>query len=368
MGLAVAYGRSRAERLLGLAAAFAFIAYLFTPRSGGGIESFPTYFPSNLRYVAVPVALGLALLPLAPPVSRLMSRAAAPLLPAGAMAAVLVLGGRDEHPAVQLGIVAATLAAAALFAAGVSRRLPKRPALAVSLGIALIVAVTVGAWRGERSYLADRYTDSPLSLARQLPDEARVAVVGGGGTYQLFGPSLNRTVERIGSRGSRRFLPAIGELPGMARRASSGRLPVPLSDSPARHSQQGRIYPRQRLRIHHAGARVDPWGRRGRGTFRGRERRGRALQSRQAAPRVRLSASRRPTVGGNALEWETGASGQPSTIRPWIVAAPRGQTYSGQTRTPAAAVTGGHPTRSNRRTFGPAFARAYSLARFHLGG
>ena len=202
MGLAAVNGRSRAERLLGLAAAFAVIAYFFTPRSGGGIESFPTYFPSNLRYVTVPLALGLALLPLAPPVSRLMSRTVAPLLPAAVIAAVLVLGGRDEHPALHLGIVAATVAAAALFAAGASRRLPRRPVLAVSFGIALIAAVTVGAWRGERSYLADRYNDSPLSLARQLPGDARVAVVGGGGTYHLFGPSLDRTVDRIGSRGT----------------------------------------------------------------------------------------------------------------------------------------------------------------------
>ena len=198
--LTLAAPLSRTVRLIGLVAGAGLIAYFFTPRSGGGLETFPTYFPSNLRYVTVPVAVSLALLPLSRPAERVLARPQAALLPIAALLPALILGGRDTYIGVQAVSAAAVIVAAGVIALAsrgdVRERIAAPVAVAVAVGLAGLAAY--GAWHVERSYIKGRYTEPPFSLGGQVPQGARVGAVGGGATYQFFGATLSRTVGRIG--------------------------------------------------------------------------------------------------------------------------------------------------------------------------
>jgi hypothetical protein len=198
IGLCVVAPRATAVRVMGLAAAAGLLAYFLTPRSGGGLETSPTYFPSNLRYVTVPVSVGLALLPLSRPAARLLRRPTAVLLPAGVLLAVLLLGGRDTYIAVQLVSGAAVVLAAVLAGLVGLGAMRRWPAVSAAAAVGLLVLASLGAWRVERSYIQKRYAELPFSLGNQLPGGARIGGVGGGATYQLFGPTLSRKVELIG--------------------------------------------------------------------------------------------------------------------------------------------------------------------------
>jgi hypothetical protein len=199
IALGIAVPPSRPVRLLALVAGAGLVAYLFTPRSGGGIEEIPTYFPSNLRYVTAPVAMGLALLPLSRPARRLFVRPEAAAIPIGAFLTVLLLDGVDRYATVQVVSGLAVVMAVAV-AAGATRLGPlgRRPVLVAGAAVGLLALVSLGAWRVERSYIQKRYVELPVSLGNELPGDARVGAVGGGATYQFFGPTLNRSVERIG--------------------------------------------------------------------------------------------------------------------------------------------------------------------------
>jgi hypothetical protein len=192
--------RTRIWRVLGLTAAIAFVAYFFTPRTGGGYDTVPSYFPSNLRYITPPLAIGLALLPLAPPVARRLTWGWTPLIPTAVIVATVLTAGTSKNVGAQLAAGAALLTAAAF--ATIRQRLPDVGPRTMRMAAGgLIVLAALGAWRVERSYLAHRYIYPPSSLGNTLPEAARVALVGEIGAYYLYGAHFTRHVTEIGDHG-----------------------------------------------------------------------------------------------------------------------------------------------------------------------
>jgi hypothetical protein len=152
--------------LVGLATA---LAWLVAPTSASGPEGMPRGFESGLRYLAPALVLGLALLPIGPPLrKRLASVATAP--------------GRGADPS--LG----------------------RPWAVMMVVVLAVVAVVVG-YPVERHYLANRYKDpsfttpglnAAFAWARDVSG-ARIATTSTR-QYPLFGTDLSNRVQFLGEK------------------------------------------------------------------------------------------------------------------------------------------------------------------------
>lgn len=211
-GAVVTVWRARTPvlRMLAAVAAVSAVAYVFTPLTASGNEGAPVGFVWNLRYLAPAVALGLALLPLAPALAGRRSRGL--ILAALAIAVVasddalgrLLEGGRVW--------IAAALALLTGWAAlrWLRRRDLGRPALAAILA-ALAVAALAAGWSEQRRYLDHRYRDvvgfahatGAIAWAQDVRD-SRVAVGGRRGVfyqYGLYGPDASNWVQWVGREG-----------------------------------------------------------------------------------------------------------------------------------------------------------------------
>jgi hypothetical protein len=218
--LAVVRGRG-IPRVLGAAAIVGALAYVVTPVTASGPEGIPNGFASNLRYLTAPLALGLALLPVAltlsdrRPAKAWWRWAAATVL---AILFVSVVCDSDRWPSVYLkagipiGIAAAALAALSI--AGYGGRLPRlRRWRLVTVAAGALVAVVVVAvgYRVQRFYLNERYANpaevlpnpglaTAFKWARGLHD-TRIGI-----TIQrqlpFYGTDLSNHVQFVGVHGS----------------------------------------------------------------------------------------------------------------------------------------------------------------------
>jgi hypothetical protein len=179
--------------------------WLLGPTSASGPEGAPRGFLSGLRYLVPALAVGLALLPLAPPLRSPAARWAVLVV----MATLLPFVDASSMPWYS-GYLAGALAAGALalavpLALG-SARLRALPRSALAATAALVVALAIVAGeRGQRSYLRNRYADPQFSVAgldaafrwaRDLSD-ARIATTGTR-QYPLFGTELSNRVQFVG--------------------------------------------------------------------------------------------------------------------------------------------------------------------------
>jgi hypothetical protein len=153
----------RVVALVGLASA---VAWLVAPTSASGPDGMPRGFESGLRYLAPALILGLALLPTAPRVDRVL-RSFPPD------------SERNDRSTFRI-----------------------RPAWVV--GVLLVLAIAVG-YPVQRHYLADRYKDptftapglnAAFAWSRDISD-ARIATTSTR-QYPLFGTNLSNQVQYLG--------------------------------------------------------------------------------------------------------------------------------------------------------------------------
>jgi hypothetical protein len=201
---AIRWGPTRLDRLLGVAALLAGVAYAVTPRTG-----FVFLVAINLRYLGPALALSLGLLVRVPQARRLRSPWVLIPLVAGV---VVELANRSERgagggfaqlsptphfagtAAMWIGIAVGLLVAGLVLSRRTTwvRSWMVLPALAV-VGLAV--------WPAQRTYLRTRYTTGPLAFARDLHHQ-RIAVVGYLQSYPAFGLDLTDRVTQIARHGA----------------------------------------------------------------------------------------------------------------------------------------------------------------------
>ncbi|UJA21002.1 hypothetical protein HJD18_12805 [Thermoleophilia bacterium SCSIO 60948] len=199
-------------RMLGAVALIGSLAYLITPLTAGGEEGRPIAFVWNLRYIAPPAALGLALLPCLPVLRRSPRRRTATLLVLSIMLAGTLAGLVQWQQGQRTGaVLSAAIALGLCLAWLLARRFrPARPLLAAAAGVAL-VGVLAGGLIVQRHYAERRYNDlSPqLNIAEAVRwgsalSDSSVAVAGIRGVfnqYPFYGSDLSNHVRWLGEPG-----------------------------------------------------------------------------------------------------------------------------------------------------------------------
>jgi hypothetical protein len=204
--LALVRGPSRIVRLLGVVAIVGAIAYLFTPVTASGPEGEPIGFESNLRYLTAPLALALALVPVA-----LRTRSVRlQWLGAGGLGIAFIAAAADPDrwsEGYLLGALAAGLGAGAVIVLSSlgARIRPWAPAA----GLAALAVLTIAAgYPVQRQYLEDRYAEPEevLSDSTGLPEvfkwgrdveDSRVGTITTR-QYPLYGTDLSNHVQFVG--------------------------------------------------------------------------------------------------------------------------------------------------------------------------
>ncbi len=179
-------------------------SWLVAPTSASGPDGQPLGFVSGLRYLAPSLAIGLALLPLAP---RLRGPAARWCV-LGALAVLLPFTAASGEPWYSGYLAAALLAAAILVALAVligsGRPAAHRRAALIAAAVAAALLVAGGV-RGQRTYLENRYAKPGFTVAgldaafkwANPVSGARIATTSTR-TYPLFGTDLSNRVRYVG--------------------------------------------------------------------------------------------------------------------------------------------------------------------------
>jgi hypothetical protein len=201
----------RTTRMLGVVALASLAAYLITPETAAGPAGDPSGFAFNLRYAAPGLTLALAVTPLAPWLDGARARAAT-LAVLALLLAVMLAEDRLWNSGYIAGAIVVGVAAPALLAAGVglARRPPARVVL-FGAAVAVLAAVSVAGYVGQRHYLRGRYTFQPgasslstlWAWARNVHD-ARIGLVGTFGgffSYPLLGLDDSNRVQYIAHHG-----------------------------------------------------------------------------------------------------------------------------------------------------------------------
>jgi hypothetical protein len=241
--LCLVRGAGRTVRMLGLVALASLAAYLITPESAAGPAGDPAGFAFNLRYAAPPLALSLAILPLAPILRAPRRQVAVSAVLVATLLATLIRPSLwpDRH-----GLGVAIVAAALLLGGAALLTLRVRPASRVLVLGAVAVLALAGAAAGygwQRHYLRGRYQFNPgvsylshvWAYFRGVHD-ARVGVVGTFGgffSYPLWGPDDSNHVQYVGARGSHGSFAAIETCPQWRRAINAGRFDYVVT-TPAR--------------------------------------------------------------------------------------------------------------------------------------
>ncbi len=173
---AVWRGREPVLRLLGAMALFTAIAYVFTPLTAAGDEGQPIAFVWNVRYIAPAAAVALALIPCIPAARATAGRRLAVTVGLALLLAVTVgslVQWQQGHVKGALAAAAGVGVAAAMIALLRSRNL-LGPAAArrsvAAVGVAAVLVAGIAGWFEQRHYLERRYenTSPKLELASTL--------------------------------------------------------------------------------------------------------------------------------------------------------------------------------------------------------
>jgi hypothetical protein len=190
-------------RVVALAAAAGFVAYLFDGTSAEGLPGAPVGFASSLRHLAPALCLGLVLLPLSPALRSGRGRTGVALLLATLLVAADASGAPWRPWAVGLAAGAIAVVWVLLFRPGVSDRIRTRPALAVA--VSLLPVLVAAGWLVQRDYLGDRYLGrdfrSPgLNAAFRWASDQRGQRIATTLPlqYPLFGSDLSNRVGFVG--------------------------------------------------------------------------------------------------------------------------------------------------------------------------
>jgi hypothetical protein len=179
-------------------------AWLVAPASASGPEGEPLGFLSGLRYLVPALALGLALLPLAPSLRWQGARWA--LLAAFALALPFTAAsGEPWYSGYLAAAVLAGIFAAALAVLLGSRWPSAHRRAAIGAAAAAAVLIVAAGERGQRTYLENRYSDPGFTApgldaafrwARSISG-ARIATTSTR-QYPLFGTDLSNRVRFVG--------------------------------------------------------------------------------------------------------------------------------------------------------------------------
>jgi hypothetical protein len=202
---AIVRGPSPVVRVLGAVAIAGAVAYLFTPPTAAGPEGEPLGFESNLRYLTAPLALALALLP----VALRGGRRSVAIAGLGAIGLVFAAAAADPDrwsEGYLVGALGAGIAAGAAIVLG-SLGTRVRP-WASAAGLAGLAAVAIGAgYPAQRQYLEQRYEDPAEVLPNPGLDtvfmwarEVEGSRIGTITTrqYPLYGTELSNHVQFVG--------------------------------------------------------------------------------------------------------------------------------------------------------------------------
>ena len=231
--------------MLGLVALVSLAAYLITPESAAGPAGDPAGFAFNLRYAAPPLALSLAILPLAPALDGPRRQAAVVAVLAAVLLATIIQAfavARPPRPRRR-----ATRSGAAGRRRGAGRDAAARalaPARCCRLAAVLLLAGAAAGYGWQRHYLRGRYQFNPgvsylshvWAFFRGVHD-ARVGVVGTFGgffAYPLWGPDDSNRVQYIGARGPHGSFAAIASCHQWRRAINAGRYRLRRHDPGAR--------------------------------------------------------------------------------------------------------------------------------------
>jgi len=212
-------GRGRRERMIALVGLGCFIAYLVSPQILGDPRSPLFQFTVNVRYVALALAIGAAVLPIA--MTRLGRRGVIVLV--AVFVCILVatqsagnLWGNHKTPiagsthgsspriwGVLIGVGIFVVASTAhVMRSHLTRWYATRTHVRLISCIS-ICAVLAGSYTVERAYMHHRYAGPPLLAidrwARNVHD-ARIGIVGFFLQYPLYGADLSNYVQYIAKR------------------------------------------------------------------------------------------------------------------------------------------------------------------------
>jgi hypothetical protein len=214
--LAIFAGRDRLIRLLGGAALFALVAYLFTPLGAAGAEGEPVGFAINIRYVIPPLLAALVLLPL----PRLLDPPKRQWVLVVALAVLYLVTDRPDqqaHDKARLFAIAFVIVFVAVPALIWLARRDGAPRRAVAVAAALLVVAAVGLGDPvQRHYLNHRFAN--LTAATSIPGmdlddayrwargvtDSRIGLAGttaGFAGYGFYGPDLSNRVVYLGEKG-----------------------------------------------------------------------------------------------------------------------------------------------------------------------
>ena len=174
--VALAWGSEPVLRMLGAVVLFTAVAYLFTPLTAAGEEGQPIAFVWNVRYLAPAVAIALALVPCLPQARSSERRRLAVTIGLAVLLASTVAslvqwqqGHVKGAVAAALAVVAGASAFAWLRSRGLVGPAATRRSLAAAVAAAVLITTAAG-WFGQRHYLERRYenTSPRLQLASTL--------------------------------------------------------------------------------------------------------------------------------------------------------------------------------------------------------
>jgi hypothetical protein len=205
-----------AIRMLGFVAAFSAVAYVFTPLTAAGDLNAPTGFERNVRYLAPALALGFALLPLAPD----LRKGRRPWIVLGIYAALLaeslITSNQWDNVGYRPGAIFLALVVVGLPIAAVLLLQHRVPRLLVAAGVLIVLAggFKYGRER-ETDYLAGRYRvdtvpdQIPLGIpeamgATNALHDQNIALGGstaGFKQYLFYGRDLSNRVQYLGDHG-----------------------------------------------------------------------------------------------------------------------------------------------------------------------
>jgi hypothetical protein len=199
-------GQAR-ERIVGITALGALLAYAVTPTTAAGREGAPILFAVNLRYLAPGVVLALVVLPLAGPVRHFEHRWALVSVVLLAVIGITVASSSGWPVWLHAYRPAALACALIVVAAGVVLLVSRAEATAVVAGalVVVVAAVTVvGVWlysrRSDRArHAAAAAALGPVGQWAQSVHGARIAIDGFFVQYPLYGPDLSNYVQYLGA-------------------------------------------------------------------------------------------------------------------------------------------------------------------------
>ena len=236
--LLVLWRGGRMERMLAAVAAFAAIAYLFTPLGASGPEGSPVGFRLNMRYLAPGLILALTLLSIPPPFARGRERIWGLGTLAVFVALIVVSAGAPEAIDTDriLGTVALTLSLIALpLVLVLLWRRRVSPVALTGAAVAAVIALAVFGRFAQEDYLELRYSSAAPEYPRsehpatelgqglsaaydwaRATHDQRIALSGTLGAlfqYGLWGEGASNEVVYLGQKEERGSFEEIPECP-----------------------------------------------------------------------------------------------------------------------------------------------------------